>query len=230
MLNIIACKKIAYQNAYKMPNITFVVGDLFEIEINHCGLMASSVRKGYYSFPTGKDPIKANGRGYVFGHWVAGSCGSRKAVLSEIKGMTDFAIDYDCHVFAYKKALDDSGNLVGIETRVLGMDDDGNYIDVDCGSSTRGSVIDTKDWTIVYTAKELAENVLDTLEPLLKKAREFETATATARAENRARVAELKKKIKADQKADLPIENKVLDPNEWWASLTDQDKINLATK
>ena len=230
MLNIIACKKIAYQNAYKMPNITFIVGDLFGIEINHCGLMASSVRKGYYTFPTDKEPLKANGIGYLFGHWVAGSCGSRNAVLTEIKGMADFAIGHDCLVFAHKTALDSCGNLVGIETRVLGMDDDGNYVDVGCGSSSCGSVIDTKDWTIVYTAKELAEKVLDTLEPLLKKARDFETATASARAENRAKVAELKKKIKADQDADLPIENKVLDPNEWWASLSDQDKLSLAEK
>ena len=45
MLNIIACNNIAYQNAYREPKTTFIVGDMEKIKF--VSLMASTIREGF---------------------------------------------------------------------------------------------------------------------------------------------------------------------------------------
>ena len=227
MLNIIACNNIAYQNAYREPKTTFIVGDMDKIKF--VTLMASAIREGFvFENDKGFGIQGMYPDNYLFGLWSASLCRDRNAVVGAVKQMLDYSIDYDCRVFAFKKATDKLSNRVGIVAKVVGMDDDGKYVDV--SGHGNGYPLDMSEWTIVYTATELAEKILAELEQFLARAREWDAETKRKNNENRAKVAELKRKILSEQNEDRPIENKVLDPNEWWESLSDEEKATYANK
>lgn len=227
MLNIIACNNVAYQNAYKEPMTTFIVGDMDKIKF--VTLMASAIREGFvFENDKGFGIQGMYPDNYLFGLWRASLCRDRNAVVGAVKQMLDYTIDHDCRVFAYRTATDKCSNKVGIVAKVVGMDDDGNYVDV--SGHGRGYALDMSEWTIVHTATELAEKILAVLEPLLSRAREWDADNKRKNLENRAKVAELKRKILGEQNEDRPIDNKALDPNEWWESLSDEEKATYASK
>jgi hypothetical protein len=214
-------------NAYKKPMTTFIVGDMDKIKFVR--LMASAIREGFvFENDNGFGIQGMSSDNYLFGLWCANICRDRNAVVSAVKQMFDYVIDYDCYVFAYKTETDNCSNKVGIVTQVVGMNDDGEYVDV--SNHDIDYKLDMSEWTIVYTATELAEKILAELEPFLSRAREWDAENKRKNIENRVKVAELKRIILDAQNADRPIDNKVLDPNEWWESLSDEEKATYASK
>lgn len=229
MLNIIACNNIAYQNAYKEPKSTFIVGDM--AKIRYITMMASTLREGF--FYDGKDKMGIQGMesdNYLFGLWRSTLCQDRNDVLKSVREMLDYTSGHDCKVYAYKPAQDKMGNNVGVEATIFGLNDDGQFVNVSLCRHYKGCVLDTSAWSIVHTATELAEKILETLEPLLAKAREWEREHNKSMAEKRANIADLKRKIKAEQAEDRPVDNKVFDPDLWWKNLSEDEKLKMLNK